>query len=181
MKRKIVLFDQDDVLADFQGELLRRWKAGHPDKRHIEVDDLVMFRPEDQYPPEYRHMVREIFCSPGFFRELPPVPGGIEALLEVSKRHDVYICTSPLYQYENCVLEKYEWVDRHLGRGWTPRIIITRDKTVVSGDCLIDDNPDIKGARTPDWEHILYDMPYNRHVKHKRRISWDSDWRSVLL
>ncbi|MBU2561544.1 MAG: 5'-3'-deoxyribonucleotidase [Nanoarchaeota archaeon] len=182
MDRKIVLFDQDDVLADFQGELLCRWMALHPDKPYVKLDELVMFRPEEQYPPEYRPLVRDIFHAPGFFRDLPPVPGGLDALLEISARgHDVFICTAPLVDYENCVKEKYEWIDHHLGREWTSKIILTKDKTLVHGDHLIDDNPDIRGAATPSWEHIIYDMPYNRHINHKRRLSWDSDWRSVLL
>jgi 5'-nucleotidase len=75
---------------------------------------------------------------------------------------DVYICTSPLSQYRNCVLEKYEWVEEHLGSDFTKRIILTWDKTLVRGDVLVDDKPDIQGLVMPQWRHILYDQPYNR-------------------
>ena len=94
--------------------------------------------------------------------------------------HQVFLCTSPLSEYQNCVLEKYEWVDEHLGPEWVDQIVLTRDKTIVYGDVLIDDRPQIDGAATPTWEHILYDQPYNRTETSKRRLTW-ANWRSVLF
>ena len=35
--------------------------------------------------------------------------------------------------FHDCVREKYEWVEEHLGFELTKQIILTRDKTVVSG------------------------------------------------
>ncbi len=92
---------------------------------------------------------------------------------------DVWICTTPILAYHNCVLEKYEWVEEHLGSDWTPRIILTRDKTIVSGHFLIDDKPEIEGAAVPSWEHIVYDQPYNRTITRQRRITW-RNWKSFL-
>ena len=59
--------------------------------------------------------------------------------------------------YYNCVLEKYQWVEAHFGYDWTKRVILTRDKTIVSGDILIDDKPEITGCAMPPWQHVLYD------------------------
>ena len=84
-----------------------------------------------------------------------------------------------LPQYENCVLEKYHWVSEHLGPDWINNIILTRDKTIVRGDILIDDIPEPKGIEKPEWEHVLFDSPYNRHITGKRRMTWDN-WRSIL-
>jgi 5'-nucleotidase len=78
------------------------------------------------------------------------------------------------------VLEKYEWVDQHLGLAWVDRIVLTRDKTLVNGDILIDDRPQIEGAAKPTWEHVLYDQPYNRSETGKRRLTW-ANWRTVLF
>ena len=45
---------------------------------------------------------------------------------------------------------------------------------------LIDNKPVITGVEAhPEWEHILYDRPYNREVN-KRRITWEN-WRDILL
>ena len=91
----------------------------------------------------------------------------------------VFICTSPLTTYKNCVLEKYQWVEDQLGADWVNRIILTKDKTLVKADYLIDDKPNITGVESmPAWEHILYDRPYNREVN-KKRLVW-TNWKSVL-
>lgn len=44
-----------------------------------------------------------------------------------------------------CVCFQYAWVERHLGPDFLEKVILTRDKTIVSGDILVDDKPDILG------------------------------------
>ena len=60
--------------------------------------------------------------------------------------HEVFICTAPLTNYENSVLEKYKWVEKNFGHEWIKKIILTKDKTLIKGDILIDDNPEIFGS-----------------------------------
>lgn len=88
------------------------------------------------------------------------------------------ICTAPTTRYRNCVLEKHEWVEEHLGLEWVGRMVLTRDKTLVRGAVLIDDRPDISGAMTPEWQHVVFDAPYNRHLPGPR-MTW-ATWREVL-
>lgn len=40
---------------------------------------------------------------------------------------------------------QYRWVEQNLGPQFVERIILTRDKTVVMGDLLIDDKDNIQG------------------------------------
>lgn len=40
---------------------------------------------------------------------------------------------------------QYAWVEKHLGPDFLEQIVLTRDKTVISADLLIDDRPDITG------------------------------------
>nr|KAF6398727.1 5',3'-nucleotidase, mitochondrial [Molossus molossus] len=58
---------------------------------------------------------------------------------------NVFICTSPIKMYKYCPYEKYAWVEKHLGPGFLDHVVLTRDKTVISADLLIDDRPDITG------------------------------------
>lgn len=44
-----------------------------------------------------------------------------------------------------CVCVQYAWVEKHLGHEFLEQVILTRDKTVITGDILIDDKPDILG------------------------------------
>lgn len=40
---------------------------------------------------------------------------------------------------------QYRWVEQNLGPEFLERVILTRDKTVVTGDLLIDDKDNIQG------------------------------------
>ena len=45
---------------------------------------------------------------------------------------------------------------RHLGQEWARKVILTADKTLVSGAVLIDDKPKITGAPArPDWKQTI--------------------------
>src|SRR5690606_8181016 len=136
----LILLDQDGVLADFEHAFLAAWRQRHPDIEPVAYEQRQSFRILEDYPPELRARAEAIYTAPGFIRDLPPVAGAIEAYRELTALGmDVRICSSPLHQFENCVAEKYLWVERHLGRAATERLILTRDKTLVRGDLLIDD------------------------------------------
>jgi 5'-nucleotidase len=178
-RRPVILVDQDGPLADFERGFLEVWRAKHPEEIAIPVEERSTFYLRDQYPPHVWAWIDEIHHSPGFYRNLPPTPGAVEAMHELLELgFEVRICTSPLSRYENCVLEKYEWTERHLGRDFTKRMIVTKDKTLVRGRFLIDDRPEVTGLVSPEWEHVLFDYPYNRHVP-RRRLTW-ANWREVL-
>jgi 5'-nucleotidase len=176
-----ILIDMDGVLADFDQEFLQRWKTRHPEKVFVPLEERKTFYIKDSYPEELKSLVDEILLEGSFFREMVPVSGAKEALHEMeASGFEMFICTSPLSTYGNCVLEKYEWVEKYLGPSWVRKIILTKDKTIVKADYLIDDKPEITGAeKIPSWEHILYDQPYNRDVK-KKRITWRA-WKEVIL
>jgi len=147
----------------------------------VPLHERTTFYIKDDYPEELKALVDEIYWEPGFFRDMEIVPGATEALAEMrAMGFDVFLCSSPLRRYRHCVLEKYEWVEMNLGSEWTQRVILTRDKTLVQGDFLIDDKPNITGVEAnPAWEHILYDRPYNRGIN-KRRVTW-ANWKDALL
>ncbi|MFT3890285.1 MAG: hypothetical protein QM730_01515 [Anaerolineales bacterium] len=174
-----ILIDMDGVLADFDGEFIKRWRERYPDQFYIPIHERTLFYVKDQYPPEFHPQLMEILLEPNFFRTMMPIEGGREALHEMDTLgFEVFICTSPFSTYQNCVLEKYQWVENYLGAHWVDRIILTKDKTLVRGDILIDDKPHITGVDVPTWEHILYDRPYNQNVE-KRRLTWKT-WKDVL-
>ena len=82
------------------------------------------------------------------------------------------ICTAPVNEYRYCVGEKIAWVEKHLGADWAKRVILTKDKTLVRGDILIDDKSHITGSLKPMWTHRIYDAPHNRHINAPQRIVW---------
>lgn len=176
-----ILVDMDGVIADFEGGFLKLWQTEHPDKPFIPIEQRTTFYIVEQYPADLKNFVREILLSPNFFRSLEPVEGSIQALGKLRQLgHEVFICSSPLTSYRNCVLEKYEWVESYLGKEWINNIILSKDKTLIKGDFLIDDRPNVLGCDLPSWEHILFDRPYNETEIGKKRLDWNN-WESVLL
>ncbi len=175
--RRVVLVDMDGVLAD-----LRRYAHGVLQERH---PNFIAKNPEDQQKPwltqEYPHFadaIRALFREKGFFLNLPPVEGALEAMRELIARHDVFLCTQPV-DSPYCEEEKALWKDTHLGRG-VP-IYFAADKTYHSGHCIIDDNPELTGdlLHMNPWEHVIYHRAYNQHIQNKRRIDWNN-YQTVL-
>ena len=180
MNKQIILIDMDDELADCEAKFIENWKEKFPNHPHIPIDRRKTFHIENQYPNELKQEVEGIFSAPGFFENLRIISGAKEALLKIQRLgHNIFICTSPISNYENCVLEKYHWVAKNLGLEWTKKIIMIKDKTLVFGDILIDDKSEHTGVRKPTWRHVLFDAPYNRHIKTKLRITW-SNWEKIL-
>ena len=176
----VILVDQDGVLADFERGFLENYRAKYPDELFVPLKDRKSFYIKEDYPKNLKSKIEEIHFAKGFYLNLPPIEGAIRGFKELCESgFDVFICTAPLSRYENCVLEKYEWVEKHLGRDATKRIIITGDKTLVRGKYLIDDRPEVSGVCNPKWEHVLYDAPYNRHIDYKRRMTW-KDWGKIV-
>ncbi|XP_006869738.1 PREDICTED: 5'(3')-deoxyribonucleotidase, cytosolic type [Chrysochloris asiatica] len=185
-----VLVDMDGVLADFEGALLRGFRRRFPAEPHVPLEERRGFLAREQYRglrPDLADKVASVYETPGFFLDLEPIPGALEAMQEMKDMKDteVFICTSPILKYQHCVVEKYHWVEKYLGSEFVERIILTRDKTVVLGDLLIDDKDTIQGQEdTPSWEHILFTCCHNRHLTlpptKRRLLSWSDGWRQII-
>lgn len=175
-----ILVDMDGVIANFDKGVLDAYRNRHPDKFFIPLKQRTSFYVKEQYPLELQPLVEEIYLSKGFYLGLSPIEGSLEALSELMEREDeVYICTSPLLINPFCISEKYSWIIYHLGKEWIERVIISKDKTIIHGDLLIDDKPEVVGVQQPTWEQILFSQPYNANVNLKRRITWQN-YKSVI-
>ncbi|XP_019373598.1 PREDICTED: 5'(3')-deoxyribonucleotidase, cytosolic type [Gavialis gangeticus] len=185
-----VLADMDGVLADFEAGVLRAFLARFPGEPRVELAQRRGFSVREQYRglrEDLAAKIVSVYESPGFFLGLDPIPGAIEAMKEMIQMKDteVFICTSPLQKYDPCIPEKYKWVEKHLGPEFVDRLILTRDKTIVSADLLFDDKDTIQGVEpNPSWEHILFTCCHNKHLElkppHRRLQSWADDWRAIL-
>ena len=138
----IILLDQDGVLADFEHAFIDAWRARHPDIAPVAFDDRKSFYIREDYAPELRAQGRSHLHR----ARLHPQPAARARRAGRSERaagagHGRAHLHSPLSQFENCVAEKYLWVEKHLGRDATNRLVLTKDKTLVHGNLLIDDKP----------------------------------------
>lgn len=176
----IILADMDGVVANFEEGLFRKIKNKYPEIVPVPLAERTTFYAKEQYPKMFQPLVEEIQVSKSFYSDLLPIEGSIEALNQiVNSGNSVFICTSPKSNNPYCFQEKYEWIVRYFGKKWEKQIIISKDKTVIWGDYLIDDKPVVTGVMKPSWEHIIFSQPYNLQVMSKRRIDWQN-WDTVL-
>lgn len=183
--RKTVLIDMDNTLAQFDKEFAKRWKVHYPAGSEEAIATRKHFELEMNFPddPAAEEAAVKVMSAPGLFIAFEPADGCVVAVKEmVAAGLTVFFCTAPLpFQYEACVAEKYAWVRKHFGADFLSKIIITRDKTVIKGDVLIDDKPKITGAvGKPEWTHLIYTQSYNKDVEGVPRFTEWADWRASL-
>jgi 5'-nucleotidase len=175
----IFLFDMDGVIVDYERGFIEQFKKAYPNVNPVPLEERKHFELYKDYPEEIHPLITNILQSQGFYRDLPPMVGAREALEEIVQNNDLFICSTPSMTNTDSAKEKYDWMREHYGQEWTKRLVLTYDKTMVHGDILVDDKPEIKGLMKPSWEQVLYTFPYNINVN-KRRMTWDN-WKEVLF
>lgn len=128
---KIVLFDMDNVLVDFEKALET-------------VPESIL----KQYHGRYDEI-------PGIFKLMPPMYGAIEAFHEISKHYDVYIVSTAPWENNSAWSDKHHWVKTHLGDVAWKRLTLTHHKNLVLGDYIIDDRTK-NGVDKFRGEHIHF-------------------------
>lgn len=181
--KKIILVDIDGVLIDFNKGVYDKWKVKHPDLPVIELQNLTKHDQASMYRdlnPSYEALVREILDDITFFDNLDPIDGCLNVLNEMENEgYEVFLCTGIMRKF-NTTCSKHEWINKKFGSRWARKIIyVSKDKTLVRGDILIDDKPEITGVLQPTWTHIVFDQPYNRN-ENKPRIRHWSEWKNVV-
>jgi len=187
MQSNIILIDMDNTIADFDGEVVKRFTLRHPGQRALTTgqETRTNWGIAKDVGGKHHDEIAEIYGTPGFTEALPAIPGAIAALKEMlAEGYDVRLCTSPLMRAPHGAGEKIVWAAKMLGQEWMRRIVISSDKTIVRGAVLVDDKIDVTGTQQPEWEHLVFSRPYHAHHadslsgRHILR-SW-ADWRSVF-
>jgi 5'-nucleotidase len=104
----------------------------------------------------------------GFFQFLEPVDRAIEAVNELRTLFDVFVLTAPSTRNAHSYSEKRIWIEEHFDYSFTKKLIISPDKGLLKGDCLIDDHTSGNGQERfegllvefgsdvfPDWNAVL--------------------------
>ena len=177
----LILVDMDGVIANLEARFFERYKVLFPEQAHEVPRRPSNWNLVSDLPKEHAGSLDTILGEPGFFSGLDPLPGAIKAIHAMTAEgHDVVLCTSPFLISKWCESEKRHWVEEHLGESYANALVLTHDKTIVRGDVLIDDKPEIKGRLSPAWQQVLLERSYNAHYK-LPMIKYDwSDWRTVL-
>ena len=143
MEKKRICVDMDGVLCDFAGALAK------------------------QGPEMKKEYSGKATAVPGFFLNMEPMPGAIEAFEKLAANYDVYILSTGPWSSPGAWTEKVLWVQKHLPEAAFKRLILGHEKDLLRGDIIIDDRHGngvdsfqgeiiIFGSEDyPDWEAIL--------------------------
>lgn len=156
MTRNIIaLFDLDDTLADYAGQLLK---------------DLQKIASPLEPPPElyanipYIEARRHVITSQvGWFRKLPKFQLGWD-ILELAKEigYSISVLTKGPATKHLAWAEKVEWCQKHLA-DYIEGVTIAHDKGMVYGAVLVDDWPEYIERWLQHRPRGLVIMPAGKH------------------
>lgn len=131
MKKKILYIDMDGVLVDF---------------------DSGIKQLDAKTKKEFEGRYDEV---PGIFSLMKPMPGAIDAFIQLSKVFDTYILTTSPWENPTALQDKQNWVKENLGEHGKKRLITSHHKNLNKGDYIIDDR-NKRGVKDFEGEHIWF-------------------------
>lgn len=153
----VLLVDADGVMADFMGHLFETVKAETGRSYcHADITDYWFDGMQD------RSLFLDIMNREGTYRHLGVISGAREAITRLRESYDVVVCSAPPKTSKTAEDEKREWLAEHFDTDFAEQAIITRDKHLVMGRLIIEDNPFID--RDANWQAIMFHQPWNRDV-----------------
>jgi 5'(3')-deoxyribonucleotidase len=134
-RKKILYVDLDNTLVDFRSGI-------------------------DQLDPAARSEFEGNFDeAPGIFGTMTPLPGAIEAFVELATLFDAYILSTAPWLNPSAWSDKLLWVQKYFGvEKGTPahkRLILSHNKNLNHGDFIVDDRIH-NGVKDFTGEHIHF-------------------------
>lgn len=165
----IICVDVDETIAKLHEVWLDRYNKKYDDD--LQTDDVTDWEIHRFVKPECNFDIYRMLECDDMYDEVQPVPGALETVEWIRGRgHRVVFVSSTVRQTFDA---KLDWLGRH---GFTDKrkdFVAARDKSLVRGDFLIDDNYDnckgfyCAGARGA----LLVTAPWNTHQAWEHRIS----------
>src|SRR5690554_4282625 len=125
MKRSTLYVDMDNTLVDFASALPK-----------LSPELLATYPERDEIP--------------GIFALMDPMPGAVEAVIELARWYDLYVLSTAPWNNPSAWQDKVRWIKRHFGDGpdsvLYKRLILSHHKHLARGDVLVDDRPWANGA-----------------------------------
>lgn len=163
-----LVVDMDEVIADPIAKFISLYHRDYG----IEIPKaLEPGREIYHMVPEHVNMKWfEYINEPGFFRDLPVIPGSQETLKALQDKYDVYIVSAAM-EFRNSLPDKFDWLQDHFSFISWQNIIFCGDK-IVDADVMIDDR--IKNFTSFKGRTLLFTSPHNLLITDYERVnSWE--------
>jgi len=164
--------DMDEVLADTAAHQLAWYTRDFGPG--ITIDDLHGRHFHTVVPEAHRPRIREHLFDPTFFRDIPLVPGAIDAMRTLGERYEIFVASAAM-EHPVSFNAKFAWLREHFPEIPPTNCIFCGDKSVLGADYLIDDSPYqlVKFRGEP----IIFTAPHNVHETRFRRVA---DWPDAV-
>ena len=166
-----IAIDMDEVLADPIYKFIQLYNRdyGVPLDLILEPGNEIY-----QHVPEHaKDKWFDYINEKGFFRDLKPLEGSVEAVKKLQKKYDVYIVSAAM-EFRNSLVDKYDWLAEHFPFITWRNIMFCGDK-IVDVDIMIDDRA--KNFVGFNGRKLLFTSPHNLLLTDYERVN---NWQEVL-
>lgn len=185
--KKTILIDLDCILVDFYPKCLKIYNEKYKPSYYSDVviEDIKCF--DLIKNKKINGHIYKVIEEPGFFKDLPPIDGAIEAYNKMKKAgHEIIICSKPSRSAESWT-DKIYWIKNNLKIKSNKNIILTGAKNRIIGDVLIDDGPKNQSEwleTNPKGIVVQINWPYNldsvAHIKAESYKDTKNAWKIIL-
>jgi 5'(3')-deoxyribonucleotidase len=123
-------------------------------------------------PEEVNRKWYEYINEPGFFRDLPVIPGSQEVIRALMDKYEIYIVSAAM-EFPNSLADKLSWLKEHFPFISWEHIIFCGNK-IIDADVLIDDR--IRNFNTFRGRKLLFTSPHNMLITDHERVN---NWQEV--
>jgi 5'-nucleotidase len=171
-QRLRIAVDMDEVIADAFAKHLRQYN--HQAGANLTSELVSKKGLGALIPHERREEFNAIPHADGFFADLEVIAGSREALLELSRSHDIYIASAAM-EVPSSFGDKFQWMEKNFPFIPPSRIVFCGNKNIINADVLIDDRSrHFEGFRGTG---ILFTAPHNAAEAADVRAN---NWNEVL-
>lgn len=166
-----IAIDMDEVLADPIYKFIQLYNRdyGVPLDLILEPGNEIY-----QHVPEHaKDKWFDYINEEGFFRDLKPLEGSVEAVKKLQEKYDVYIVSAAM-EFRNSLVDKYDWLAEHFPFITWRNIMFCGDK-IVDVDVMIDDRA--KNFVGFNGRKLLFTSPHNLLLTDYERVN---NWQEVL-
>lgn len=165
-----IAVDMDGVLADTETHFIQYYEAesGEKVERHT-----LLGVPESQAFPD-KTAVNRFVHTPGFFRTLPLIPGGVYAIKTLMEYFDVFIVSAAM-EFPLSLYEKKLWLEEYFPFVSWKNIVFCGDKSIIKTDYLIDDH--LKNLDNFSGIPLMFTASHNVYSRQYHRLN---NWEEIL-
>ena len=169
-RRISIAVDMDGVLADTETHFIKYYESESGEKFDREA---MLGIPESQSFPDKTAVWRYV-NTPGFFRTLPLIEGGRQAIETLMKDFEVYIVSAAM-EFPLSLYEKKQWLEEHFPFISWKNIVFCGDKSIIKTDYLIDDH--LKNLDNFSGIPLMFTAAHNVNFNHHQRLN---NWAEIL-